>query len=145
MSDIFNSTMSGLESSSERYATSFQASHDEVNEGTSGTAPMISQQDQIASVSYRPGDVAKPASTVGEVSIAIPIMTPTGTLGFQNWAVNGWDGEGKTLTNTGLDDYKHEPQMKNTYWGAGNTGKYVRSSDENRQADSQMTPQKSSK
>ncbi len=59
---IWNNTMAGLESSSERFANSFQASHEAVAEGTAGSAPTISQENQVASVNYRPGDVAKPAS-----------------------------------------------------------------------------------
>jgi len=97
------------------YAHSFQATHDEVHEGLSGTQPMISQQDQIASVSYRPGDVAKPNETAGEVSVALPFMSPEGTLGFQDWAVNSWDAEGRTKTNPGIEDYKHEPSVPNPY------------------------------
>jgi len=130
---IWNNTMAGLESSSERFANSFQASHEAVAEGTAGSAPTISQENQVASVNYRPGDVAKPASTTGEISTSIPIMTPEGTMGFQNWAVFGYDAEGRTSTNPKEDDYKHEPQMQNSYWGAGNEPDYTYKKGENRQ------------
>lgn len=97
------------ESSSERYANSFQASTESVAEGTAGSAPVISQADQVASVNYRPGDVAKPASTVGEVSTAIPIFTPAGVMSFQDWAVFGYNSEGKSNVVPDGVDYKPEP------------------------------------
>jgi len=97
------------------YAHSFMASQEVASEGTSGSQPVITQQDQIATVTYRPGDVAKPNETAGEVSVALPFMSPEGTLGFQDWAVNSWDAEGRTKTNPSQEDYKHEPSVPNPY------------------------------
>lgn len=108
MEDIFGGTMN-TESSSTRYAASFESSQDVTRQGEAGSAPVVTQQDQIASVSYRPGDVAKPSSTQGETSVSLPIFTPRGTMGFQEWAINGYDSEGGTKTNPAQEDYRHEP------------------------------------
>lgn len=114
MDRLWNDTMT-TSSSSEMYANSFQASQEVTNEGTSGSSPVVTQQNQIASVSYRPGDVAKPSSTPGETSVSLPLFTPTGTMSFQEWAINGWDSEGGTVTNPGQEDYRHEPSYPNPF------------------------------
>jgi hypothetical protein len=108
MDNIFGGTMN-TESSSARFAASFEASSNGVNEGFAGSSPVITKQDEVASVSYKPGDVATAASSVGETSVSLPVFTPKGTMGFQEWAINGWDSEGGTKTNPGKEDYRHEP------------------------------------
>lgn len=111
MAGIFGNTMD-TNSSSEQYASSFQSSQEVTSEGQSGSEPVVTQQNQIASVSYMPGDVAKPNQTEGEVSIALPLFTPKHTMAFQNWKSNGWDFEGGQKTNPSQEDYQHEPSIK---------------------------------
>lgn len=112
MSSIWNNTMT-TSSSSEEYANSFQHSQEVTSEGTSGTEPVITQHDQIASVSYRPGDVAKPNETQGEVSVALPVFGPKGTMDFRMWATNGWEADGCVKSGPEGDyDYDHEPSLK---------------------------------
>jgi len=113
MSDHFGNTMT-TSSSSEMYAHSFMASQDEASEGTAGSQPVITQQDQVASVSYRPGDVAKPNQTQGEVSVALPIFTPKGTMDFRLWATQGYSADGDNIgpAEVGQKDYDHEPSLK---------------------------------
>jgi len=123
MSSIWNNTMN-TESSSEMYANSFQRSQEVASEGTSGSEPVITQQDQVASVSYRPADVSKPNQTQGEISVALPFFTPEHTMGFQDWATNGWDTEGRTKTNPGMEDYHHEPAYPDPFTFASKEPSY---------------------
>lgn len=118
MDRLWNDTMT-TSSSSEMYANSFQSSQEVVNEGLTGTEPVITQQDQIATVSYRPGDVAKPNEAVGEVSVALPVFTPTGTMDFRKWATNGWEADGCTKSGPKGDyDYEHEPSISKANFNA---------------------------
>lgn len=118
MAGIWNDTMT-TSSSSEMYANSFMKSQEVTNEGTSGSEPTITQQDQIASVSYRPGDVAKPNETSGEISIALPVFGPTGTMDFREWATNGWEADGCTKSGPKGDyDYNHEPSISGPNYNA---------------------------
>ncbi len=120
MAGIFGNTMD-TNSSAEQYSLSFQSSQEVTSEGTSGTEPVITQQNQVASVSYMPGDVAKPNQTAGEISVALPFFTPEHTMGFQDWTANGWDTEGRTKTNPGMEDYHHEPAYPNPFTSAAVT------------------------
>jgi len=113
MAGIWNSTMT-TSSSSEMYANSFMKSQEVASEGTSGSEPVITQQDQIATVSYRPGDVAKPNQTAGEVSISAPLFTPEHTMYFHDWVANGWEADGCSKSGPKGDyDYEHEPSISN--------------------------------
>ena len=112
MNEHFGNTMT-TSSSSEMYAHSFMKSQEVTSEGTSGTEPVITQQDQIATVSYRPGDVAKPNQTQGEISVALPLFTPKHTMDFRLWATQGWNFDGKNIgpAKVGDLDYDHEPEL----------------------------------
>src|SRR5208282_3729311 len=119
MSSIWNGTMT-TSSSSEMYANCFQESQKTASEGTAGSAPMVTQQDQIATVSYRPGDVAKPNETAGEISVALPVFGPKGTMDFHHWATNGWDANGGNIgpAEIGERDYTHEPSINDANMNA---------------------------